>query len=109
VGSLDGRAAVIAAISVAVGDGKMAVGIHFGNAAVVGRGNNGTALESSNDGIGGIADAWSVGSRNIEQVGPGGRNRGASAADAADIANEGDGAAVNGAVQGQFGLGTETG
>jgi hypothetical protein len=43
------------------------------------------------------------------RLGAGGRDRRASAADAAPIAHEGDGAAVDGAVQGQLGLGAEAG
>ena len=109
VAALDGRAAIIAAIGVARGDAEMAVGVHFGDRAVVGRGNHGIAGEGGDDWIGGIADARRVGSRNIEQVGRGGRNRGASASDAADVAHEGDGAPVNGAVQGQLRLGAEAG
>ena len=76
VAALDGRATVVAAVGVAVGDAEMAVGIHFGDAAIVGSRNQGIADECGEDWIGRIADARGIRLRNIEQIRRGGRNRG---------------------------------
>ena len=109
IAALDGRAAVVSAVGVSVGEADVAIFIHFGHRAVVGGGNHRIALEGGDDRIGGIADARRIGSRYVQQVRRGGRNRRCLRNLRRPVPHEGDGPPINRAVQGQLRFRAEAG